>query len=166
MNDSHTCDICGEVRACGLLCACERGETSKATELAALKAEVERMRAERDEARRFGEEAARKHNELIDMAQQVTCAFCGQEYPRGTPRHGDMALAEHIKTCKEHPMRNTELVIAMLRAALVGLVGESNMAELKQMELVILAMPESEVKTGSLAAVRALIATATEADEG
>ena len=45
MSDSHTCDICGEVRACGLLCACERGETSKATELAALKAENERMTA-------------------------------------------------------------------------------------------------------------------------
>ena len=45
MNDSHTCDICGEVRACGLLCKCERGETSKATELAALKAEVAALKA-------------------------------------------------------------------------------------------------------------------------
>ena len=46
MNDSHTCDICGEVRACGLLCKCERGETSKDTELAALRAEVAALKAE------------------------------------------------------------------------------------------------------------------------
>ena len=49
MSDSHTCDICGEVRACGLLCKCERGETSKATELAALKAENAALKARVEE---------------------------------------------------------------------------------------------------------------------
>lgn len=54
MSDSHTCDICGEVRACGLLCKCERGETSKDTELAALRAEIERLRKELAETRCHG----------------------------------------------------------------------------------------------------------------
>lgn len=36
------------------------------------------------------------------------CAFCGGMYPQGTPKHGDGALAEHIKVCPEHPMRAVE----------------------------------------------------------
>ena len=73
-------------------------------------AEVRAVKAERerDEARRFGEDAATKYNNAILASRIVTCAFCGHEYPRGTPRHGDGELSEHIKVCPKHPMRDVE----------------------------------------------------------
>ena len=65
--------------------------------------------AERDEARRFGAEAGQRYyNALLIASCDVTCAFCGATYPRGTPRHGDGALADHIKVCPKHPMRDAE----------------------------------------------------------
>jgi len=76
---------------------------------------IEELTAERDEARRFGEDAARKHNDLLIRYDAVTCAFCGQEYPRGTPRHGDGELSAHIKTCAKHPMRAVERELAEAR---------------------------------------------------
>jgi hypothetical protein len=73
-------------------------------------AEVRAVKAERerDEARRFGEDAATKYNDALLASRIVTCAFCGHEYPRGTPRHGDGELSEHIKVCPKHPMRDVE----------------------------------------------------------
>lgn len=79
-----------------------------------LKARIIELERERDSTRVFAEKAA-----ALLEAQSVTCAFCGQEYPRGTPRHGDGALAEHIKTCPEHPMRALEQERNELRALLV-----------------------------------------------
>ena len=72
----------------------------------------------RDEARRFGEDAAAKYNTLLKEASEVTCAFCGEKYPRGTPRHGDGALAAHIKTCPKHPMRDQDAKLSLAREAL------------------------------------------------
>jgi len=42
------------------------------------------------------------------------CAYCGQKYPRGTPKSQNAALTEHIKVCPKHPMREVEVVIAKL----------------------------------------------------
>jgi hypothetical protein len=70
---------------------------------------------ERDEARAFAESAARQYNELLATCADntaVTCAFCGVVYPAGTPRHGDGALAEHIRICEKHPMRELEAALA------------------------------------------------------
>ncbi len=77
-----------------------------------LQARVTALELERDEARQFGENAARQYNELLAWVNIVTCAYCGKEYPRGTPRHGDGLLAEHIKTCEKHPMRQAESALA------------------------------------------------------
>lgn len=38
----------------------------------------------------------------------VTCVFCGQAYPQGTPTHGAQVLTEHIRVCEKHPMRKVE----------------------------------------------------------
>ncbi len=75
-----------------------------------LAAERDQAWRERDEARAFAEKAAQQYNELLAAANaaRVTCAFCGEEYPRGTPRHGDGELAEHIRSCEQHPMRAVE----------------------------------------------------------
>lgn len=40
----------------------------------------------------------------------LTCVYCGQAYPEGTPRHGDdvAVLTEHLRQCAKHPMRRLE----------------------------------------------------------
>lgn len=79
--------------------------------LRAQAAEVARLTAERDEARAFGKRAA-----AIANQQLVTCAFCGAEYPTGTPRHGDGALTAHVRVCELHPMRAVEGEVLRLAA--------------------------------------------------
>lgn len=34
----------------------------------------------------------------------LTCAFCGETYPEGTPTHKHAALTAHIRTCPDHPI--------------------------------------------------------------
>ena len=74
-------------------------------------------KGQRDEARRFGEDAAEKHNELLKQ-MRVTCVYCGWEYPKDTPRYGSPVLFEHIKICKKHPMRVLEKRVAKALYAL------------------------------------------------
>lgn len=50
--------------------------------------------------------------------QTVTCAFCGQAYPPGTPTSGTEAMAAHVRLCQSHPMRKVEAQVARLRRAL------------------------------------------------
>lgn len=80
--------------------------------------ELAEARRERDEARTFGELASAEYHKLVEETKRVWCAYCGAEYPEGTPRHGDGALAEHIRVCPEHPMRRVE---AALKVALTAL---------------------------------------------
>src|SRR5436190_18717944 len=82
--------------------------TPRSIELANLRADIERLTKERDEARRFGEEAAEKYNQtLTDPAFErvLRCAFCAAEYPPATPPTQDEALTAHVKVCAKHPMR-------------------------------------------------------------
>ena len=81
---------------------------------------------ERTQAREFGEEAAAKFNTVREERQKVVCAFCGEEYPRGTPRHGDGALPDHIKVCPQHPMRELESVLKDIIYASDGCVGHKD----------------------------------------
>jgi hypothetical protein len=81
-------------------------------QVATLEQELSEREQQLAEARTFGEAAAEKYNALLAERQSVTCAFCGQEYPQGTPRHGDGALTEHIATCEQHPMRGLERQLA------------------------------------------------------
>jgi len=90
----------------------------------------------------------------------LTCVYCGHEYPQETPAWGNEVLTEHIKVCTNHPMRKAEADIAMLRGALVGLVGASDKAELEQMELAMRLMPVPAAdKAASIDAIHALLAT-------
>lgn len=91
----------------------------------------------------------------------LTCVYCGQEYPQDTPAWGNGVLTDHIRVCPAHPMRKAEADIALLRAALAGLVGASDKAELEKMEAVVRVIPAPESdKIASLNAIHALIATA------
>ncbi len=49
------------------------------------------------------------HTMIDNRTIVLTCAFCGEAYPDGTPATKHMALTEHIKICTMHPMRTVEL---------------------------------------------------------
>ena len=83
-------------------------------------AAIEALVAERDEARRFGEEAARRYNESLVLR----CAFCNAEYPAGVPPTQHEALTAHVKECPRHPMRGVEAERDALRAELAQAVIE------------------------------------------
>ncbi|WP_157662645.1 hypothetical protein [Sulfuriferula sp. AH1] len=69
-------------------------------------------------------------------------------------------LTEHIKVCQRHPMRKAESDIAMLRGALVGLIGADSEQELRQMEATMRVLPAPEAdKAVSINAIHALLAT-------
>ena len=93
----------------------------------------------------------------------VTCVYCGHEYPNQTPTSGADVLTAHIKVCPKHPLRKAEADIALLRAALIGLIGGETKAELEGMELAMRAIPAPEAdKAVSINAIHALLATMPE----
>lgn len=93
----------------------------------------------------------------------LTCVYCGNEYPEGTPPHGSKVLTDHIRACEKHPLRQAEQTIKKLRSALAGLVGASTKSELEQIEfgLRIAPAPDQD-KVAALNAVHCLIETAEE----
>ncbi len=92
----------------------------------------------------------------------ITCVYCGHLYPEQTPASGAEILKEHIKICDKHPMREAEKTIALLRVALVGLVGSDDKAELEGME-VFICNPSAGVpvedRANTVTAIHALIKT-------
>lgn len=103
------------------------------------------------------------HEDVFDQAGRIlTCVYCGMEYPQGTPSHGAQVLTDHIKVCKEHPMRKCEADRDKLRRALIGLVGAETTEELKKIEASMRAMsgiPEDD-RCGGINAIKALLETA------
>ncbi len=92
----------------------------------------------------------------------LTCVYCGHEYPQDTPAHGSQVLTDHIKICERHPMRKAESDIALLRSALVGMIGADTEAELLQMEAAMRMLPAPDTdKAVSINAIHALLATMT-----
>jgi hypothetical protein len=72
--------------------------------LAAERDRAEKAEKERDEARTWAERTVAD----VVAARVVTCVYCGHEYASGTPAAQDAALAEHIKVCDKHPLRQAE----------------------------------------------------------
>jgi hypothetical protein len=92
----------------------------------------------------------------------LTCVYCGQEYPAGTPASGSEVgiLTDHIKICEKHPMRKAEEKIAKLRSALAGLIGAETVDELKKMEVAMRMAPAPEAdKAVAINAIHALLET-------
>ena len=93
-----------------------------------------------------------------DGARVLTCVHCGQEFPQGTAAWGESVLTEHISTCAKHPMRTVIADNARLRAALVGIVGESEPEALRKLAAMIAGVPASEAdKAVTLSAIHALL---------
>ena len=88
----------------------------------------------------------------------LTCVYCGMEYPQDTLAWGSDVLTEHIRACEKHPMRKAEATIAMLRDALIGLVGASGKDDLEKMEMLIRVAPAPDAdKVGIINAIHALV---------
>ena len=101
-----------------------------------------------------------KTNEKGKGGRVLTCVYCGHEYPQDTPAHGSQELTEHIKVCERHPMRKAQADVAMLRSALVGLIGADTEQELREMEAMMRLLPAPEAdKVVSINGIRALLAT-------
>ena len=81
-------------------------------ELCAVIAEDEKMIAKLTDER----DDARSWVRRITAARRVlTCVYCGEAYPPGSPDHGADVLTAHVKVCEKHPMRASEVEIARLR---------------------------------------------------
>ena len=55
-------------------------------------------------------ERGREHEtrRIAETERVLTCAFCGEAYPPGTPESNHEALTAHVKICSKHPMRIVE----------------------------------------------------------
>ena len=62
--------------------------------------------------------------------QVVTCVYCGQAYPPGTPTSQHELLTAHIKICEKHPMRVAEQRIRILEAQ--NMLLQHEVADLKE----------------------------------
>lgn len=94
---------------------------------------------------------------MKNKTEILTCVYCGQEYPKGTPPHGSQILTDHIKVCENHPLRKAEADCAKLRKALVGLVSCETAQELDAMEAIVRLMPAPDVdKIATINAITAL----------
>lgn len=92
----------------------------------------------------------------------LTCVYCGHEYPQDTPASGDKVLTDHIRQCEKHPMKRISDEHAMLRKALIGLVGADSREELEQIEAAIRVMPVPDIdRMNTINAVQALLQTSS-----
>jgi hypothetical protein len=97
--------------------------------------------------------------------ETITCVYCGQAYPPGTPTWGERAkaLTNHIKVCEKHPMRKAEEKIAKLRSALIDLIGAGTKEELLTLERGLNFVNASEQdKTICIKGIHALLDTMEE----
>jgi len=98
----------------------------------------------------------------------LTCVYCGEEYPAGTPASGAdiQVLTDHIRICKKHPLRKAEEAILKLRRALIQIIGSDDKTELERLVLAIRSTiaPEQD-KAYVIDAIHALLDTAEWAKE-
>ena len=96
------------------------------------------------------------------MITVITCVYCGQVYPGGTPTHSANILTEHIKVCKRHPLRFARETIKKLREVLIELVDVSKVEELVQMKAALSKTVSKEELPVLLKAVQVLLDTEEE----
>ncbi|XXX79265.1 hypothetical protein WMF30_10870 [Sorangium sp. So ce134] len=84
-------------------------ERSRSEGAAPERARAEQLEAERDEARAWV-------RRLTAAERVLTCVYCGQAYPPGTPDHGAGVLTAHVRVCEKHPMREVEADLTRLHA--------------------------------------------------
>jgi len=81
------------------------------------------------------------------LTRILTCVYCGQEYPQGTPSWGNnKVLTDHIRVCPKHPLRKAEADILRLKNALIGIVGADTRKALEELKqgLQIISLSEKD----------------------
>ena len=68
----------------------------------------------------------------------VTCVYCGHHYEHGTPTHSHVALTDHIKKCEAHPMKKVIEQRDLLLNAVLEMLGESDIDNLKAIRRIVL----------------------------
>jgi hypothetical protein len=54
----------------------------------------------------------------VNARNVLTCVYCGEAYPPGSPTHGAEVLTAHIRVCAKHPLRAAEARERVLHEAL------------------------------------------------
>ena len=94
---------------------------------------------------------------MTDNTTILTCVYCGYQYTSGTPAAKHKSLTDHIKMCEKHPLREAEVKIEKLKAALVGILGVQSKEELDSMEIILRALPSpASDKAAAIDAIDAL----------
>ena len=118
MTDTPTPETDAEVEARGYFVTGPNNYYVKADYARSLERRLAAAIAERDAARQFAEEAARRYNDLLAETRVLRCAFCDAVYPDGTPATQADALTAHVMVCEKHPMRGAEKRAEQAEAAL------------------------------------------------
>ena len=72
--------------------------------------------------------------DLVEYIEQATfCAYCGHQYPKGTPNSQNEELTAHIKVCEKHPMRKLENQIRQIKDTLFYFSANQNTEKLIDM---------------------------------
>jgi hypothetical protein len=61
----------------------------------------------------------------------LTCVYCGQEYPPGTPASQHQALFEHVRTCPKHPLAQVVEILDRLTTS-VSVSGDHHESEVSK----------------------------------
>lgn len=85
---------------------------------------IEILKAQVVEARTYAEQVLGE----LKTQRTLTCAFCGQQYPPGTPVSQHELLTAHVKVCPKHPMRQLEQDVSEAQADVDRLVRELDVA--------------------------------------
>jgi hypothetical protein len=107
-------DFFAEPKQSACIAACEalaRGDLRDPADHHDLLAAIDRLTRERDEARDWV-------RRLTRVDRVLTCVYCGQAYPPGSPDHGADVLTAHVRVCEKHPMREVETEAKRLRCDL------------------------------------------------
>ncbi len=103
--------------------------------------------AERDDARAWVRRMAHE-------TRVLTCAFCGEAYPPGTPESNDAALVAHVKVCAKHPLREAESERDAARA--LAAAERARCADIAQRAMLAPTMPDAaEIHASIIAGVAA-----------
>lgn len=112
----------------------------------------EALRAERDEARAWGEDLARR-------AREVTCVWCGHQFESTLASQAEH-LYEHAKVCDKHPLRaahqriaEAEKAVRALREvteAVRGIWAESEYSGLPQVSTLIRRLDDLHASTAAV----------------
>lgn len=76
-------------------------------------AHVARMEGELAEAIRERAEARDWVRRLTEEQRVLTCAFCGEAYPPGTPETNHERLTAHVDVCAKHPAAKLRARVAL-----------------------------------------------------